>query len=279
MFRLKYLCVIIFTWLCSASHAQHLIIGTFNLRYDNAGDTGNRWKDRAPIVTSLIAFHGFDILGTQEGLKNQLDDISNALPEYDHYGVGRDDGKDAGEHSAIFYRKGRFTLQDKGDFWLSATPNKPTLGWDARCCKRICSWVKLKDKQTGKILWVFNAHYDHEGQVARAESSKLVLQKIKTIAGKDRVLFMGDLNGGHSSEPYKIIATSGLLSDTYTRVAHPYANNPSFQAFGRQLGGSEIIDHIFVTHQFTALRWGILSDCYHGKYPSDHFPVLAEVEY
>lgn len=279
MFRLKYLCLIICTWFCSAVHAQHLIVGTFNLRYDNAGDTGNRWKDRAPVVTSLIAFHGFDILGTQEGLKNQLDDLSNALPEYDRYGVGRDDGRDAGEHSAIFYRKQRFALLAKGDFWLSATPDKPTLGWDAKCCKRICSWVKLKDKQTGKTLWVFNAHYDHEGKVAREESSKLVLQKVKELAGKDMVLFMGDLNGGHDSDPYKIIASSGLLKDTYTMVAHPYANNPSFQAFGKQLAGDNIIDHIFVTHQFKALRWGILSDSYHGKYPSDHFPVLAEIEY
>ena len=99
------------------------------------------------------------------------------------------------------------------------------------------------------------------------------------MAGKDMVLFMGDLNGGHSSEPYNIIASSGILKDTYNMVEHPYTNNPSFQAFGRQLGGNEIIDHIFASHHFKALRWGILSDSYHGKYPSDHFPVLAEIEY
>ncbi len=279
MFRCKHLAALLLMCLCIHAHAQRLIVGTFNLRYDNAGDSGNLWKDRAPVVTSLIAFHGFDILGTQEGLKNQLDDISNALPEYDRYGVGRDDGKDAGEHSAIFYRKDKFALLDKGDFWLSATPDKPTLGWDARCCKRICSWVKLKDKQTSKTVWVFNAHYDHEGKIAREESSKLVLQKIQALAGKDMTVFMGDLNGGHDSEPYKIIATSGMLKDTYGMVAHPYTNNPSFQAFGKQLAGDNIIDHIFVSQQFRAIRWGILSDSYRGKYPSDHFPVLAEIAY
>ena len=279
MFRGKHLAALLFVCLCIHAHAQRLIVGTFNLRYDNAGDSGNLWKDRAPVVTSLIAFHGFDILGTQEGLKNQLDDISNALPEYDRYGVGRDDGKDAGEHSAIFYRKDRFMLLDKGDFWLSPTPEKPTLGWDARCCKRICSWVKLKDKQTHKTLWVFNAHYDHEGNGARKESSKLILQRIKALAGDDRTLFMGDLNGGHDSDPYKIIATSGTLKDTYGMVAHPYTNNPSFQAFGKQLAGDNIIDHIFVSQQFKTIRWGILSDSYHGKYPSDHFPILAEISY
>src|ERR1700741_4505158 len=94
--------LLLFIVLCASLHihAQRIIIGTFNLRYDNAADSGNLWKDRAPVVASLIRFHSFDILGTQEGLKNQLDDISNALPEYTRYGIGRDDGKDAGEHSA-----------------------------------------------------------------------------------------------------------------------------------------------------------------------------------
>ena len=265
---------------CSlTAKGQHIIIGTFNLRYDNAADTGNRWKDRAPVVASLIRFHDFDLLGTQEGLKTQLDDISNALPAYDRYGIGRDNGIDAGEHSAIFYKKERFTLLDKGDFWLSETPEKPTLGWDATCCKRICSWVKLKDTRSKKELWCFNVHYDHQGKIAREESSKLLLNKIKEIAGNGMVILTGDFNGGHSSTWYQRIATSGVLKDTYDQVPYPYTNNPSFQAFGKQLAGDEIIDHIFTTKNFKALRWGILSDSYRGKYPSDHFPVLAEVEY
>ena len=265
--------------LVTSVYAQHLNVGTFNLRYDNAADSGNLWKDRAPVVASLIRFHDFDLLGSQEGLSNQLDDISSALPQYGRYGIGRDDGKDKGEHSAIFYKKDRFTLLDKGDFWLSETPEKPTLGWDATCCKRICSWLKLKDKDAGKTFWFFNVHYDHQGKIARVESSKLVLKKIKERAGNGPVIFTGDLNGGHSTECYQLIATSGLLKDTYDQVPYPYTNNPSFQAFGKQLSGSEIIDHIFTTNHFKTLRWGILSDSYRGKYPSDHFPVLAELEY
>ncbi|PQJ13056.1 endonuclease [Flavipsychrobacter stenotrophus] len=269
----------IFVFLSAAVSAQHITIGTYNLRYDNPADAGNLWKDRAPTVASLIKFYDFDILGTQEGLKNQLDDISTALPIYARYGVGRDDGIDAGEHSAIFFKKDRFILKDKGDFWLSETPDKPTLGWDATCCKRICSWVQLKDKQSGKMLWVFNAHYDHQGQIAREESSKLILKKIKEIAGDNIVILTGDLNGGYSTDCYKIIATSGTLKDTYEQADHPYTNNPSFNGFGKQIDGSDIIDHIFTTKHFKIKRWGILSDTYHGKYPSDHFPVLAEVEY
>ncbi len=261
------------------SIAQPIITGTYNLRYDNPADSGNLWKDRAPVVTSLIRFHGFDLLGTQEGLENQLQDISTALPGYARYGVGRDDGIDKGEHSAIFYRTDRFTLLDKGDFWLSETPGKPSLGWDATCCKRICSWVKLHDKKANKDLWVFNAHYDHQGTKAREESSKLVLQKMREIAGNGIAIFMGDLNGGHGTAWYRTLSGSDVLQDTYDDVAHPYATGPSFNGFGKQLSGNEVIDHIFTTGNFTVVRWGILTDSYHGKYPSDHFPVLAEISY
>ena len=257
--------------------AQQITIGTFNIRYDNPADSGNLWINRAPIVSNLIRFHKFDVLGIQEGLKNQLDDISNALPEYAQYGKGRDDGKDGGEHSAIFYRKDRFKLLKSGDFWLSETPDQPGKGWDATCCNRICSWVFLEDVQTKKKFYAFNVHYDHQGVIARKESSKLILKKIAEIAGTAPALLTGDLNGGRDSEWYQRIATSGVLSDTHSKVKFPYANNSSSNGF-RTPRGQTVIDHIFMSKQFTATRWGILTDTYFGKFPSDHFPVLAEVE-
>lgn len=260
-----------------AASAQQLIVGTFNIRYDNPRDTGNLWVNRAPVVSNLIRFHNFDLLGIQEGLKNQLDDMSKALPEYDHYGKGRDDGKDGGEHSAIFYKKSRFKLLKSGDFWLSETPDKPGLGWDATCCNRICSWVYLQDLKTKKQFYAFNVHFDHQGVVARKESSKLILKKISEIAGNTPAVLTGDLNGGRDSEWYKELAESKLLSDTYTQVKFPYANNASFNSF-RTPRGQAVIDHIFITKPFMVNRWGILTDTYYGKFPSDHFPVLAEVE-
>jgi len=257
--------------------AQQITIGTFNIRYDNPADSGNLWVNRAPVVSNLIRFHKFDVLGIQEGLKNQLDDISNALPEYTRYGKGRDDGKDGGEHSAILYRKDRFKLLKSGDFWLSETPDQPGKGWDATCCNRICSWVFLEDVQTKKKFYTFNVHYDHQGVIARKESSKLILKKIAEIAGTAPALLTGDLNGGRDSEWYQRIATSGVLSDTHSKVKFPYANNSSSNGF-RTPRGQTVIDHIFMSKQFTANRWGILTDTYFGKFPSDHFPVLAEVE-
>lgn len=259
--------------------AQELTIGTYNIRYDNPRDTGNLWIDRAPVVGSLIRFHDFDIFGTQEGLKNQLNDIATALPQYSYCGVGRDDGKDKGEHSAIFYKKNDFILLNKGDFWLSQTPDKPGLGWDATCCHRICSWVYLQHKKTGKKFYFFNAHYDHQGVQARKESSKLILQKINEIAANEPVIFTGDLNGSHKSEWYRTIATSGKLKDTYKQVKYPYASSASHNGFGRTKDSIDIIDHIFITDHITASKWGVLTDTYHGKYPSDHFPVLAKLSF
>jgi endonuclease/exonuclease/phosphatase family metal-dependent hydrolase len=259
-----------------AVHGQTLVVGSFNLRYDNPRDTGNLWVTRAPIVASLIQFHDFDVLGTQEGLRNQLDDIKNALPGYTYYGIGRDDGKAKGEHSAIFYKTGKFNVLKSGDFWLSATPEKPGPGWDARL-NRICSWVQLQDKRTKKKFYFFNVHYDHQGVQARRESSLLILKKIKEIAGNAPAIFTGDLNGSHDSEWYKSLSASGWLKDTFRQVAHPYANNGSFNGFGASLERTEIIDHIFVTAPFKAKKWGILTDSYHGKFPSDHYPILAVI--
>lgn len=256
--------------------AQQITIGTFNIRYDNPRDSGNLWADRAPIVSNLIRFHGFDILGIQEGLKNQLDDMSTALPEYARYGKGRDDGKDAGEHSAIYYKKDRFKLLKSGDFWLSETPDIPGKGWDVTCCNRICSWVYLEDVKTKKQFYAFNVHYDHQGVIARRESSKLILKKISEIAGDKPVLLTGDFNGGRDSEWYKTIATSNQLVDVHSKVKFPYANNSSSNGF-RIPRGTSVIDHIFMSNQFSASKWGILTDTYYGKFPSDHFPVLAEV--
>ena len=256
--------------------AQHMIIGSYNLRYANQNDTGNLWQDRAPVIVSLIRFHQFDILGTQEGLRNQLDDLSKGLPEFDRYGIGRDDGNAVGEHSAIFFNKHKFSLVDKGDFWLSETPEKPSLGWDA-AINRICSWVKLNENSSGKTFYVFNAHYDHRGVVAREESSKLVLKKIKEIAGSAPAIFMGDLNGDHSSKWYQLIHQSGHLKDAYETSPIRFANSGSFNGFGNALEKNNIIDHIFLTSSFSVLRHGILTDTYMGKYPSDHFPVLTEV--
>jgi endonuclease/exonuclease/phosphatase family metal-dependent hydrolase len=260
----------------TTSFAQTITVGSFNVRYDNPRDSGNLWSSRLPRVAALIAFHDFDIVGTQEGLQHQLEGMQALLPGYTYYGIGRDDGALKGEHSAIFIKKGAFTILDKGDFWLSETPTQPGFGWDARI-NRICSWVLIQHKVTHKKMYCFNVHYDHQATIARKESSKLILEKIKTIAGESPVILTGDFNGDHSSEWYQFIANSGNLLDTYKRVAVPYKPNGPFQGFGPNLNPDQVIDHIFTSSHFTVSRWGVLTDSYNGKFPSDHFPVLSRI--
>lgn len=260
-----------------SAFSQEFTLATFNIRLQTNNDTGNLWVQRAPHVIALIRFHKFDVFGIQEGFRNQLNDIQKGIPEFDYYGAGRDDGKDKGEHSAIFFRKDRFTLLKNGDFWLSQTPDQPSKGWDATCCNRICSWVYLNDKKTGKNFYFFNAHFDHQGTVARIESSKLILQRINSIAGNEPAIFSGDLNGDQQSEWYRNLDNSGVIRDSYRQVNFPYTGNGTFNGFGRNLANPGIIDHIFVSQHFMVDRWGILSDSYFGKFPSDHFPVLADL--
>ncbi len=275
-FKFFLVIALLFTVLTNVD-AQSFNVATFNIRYDNPKDSGNLWVNRAPIVANLIRFHDFDVFGVQEGLKNQIDDMSTALPEYARYGKGRDDGKEAGEHSVIYYKKDKFKLLKSGDFWLSATPNVPGKGWDATCCNRICSWVYLENTDSKKKFYLFNVHFDHQGVIARKESGKLMVEKIKEIAGNEAALLTGDLNGVRESEWYQTIANSGILKDAYLDVKFPYHNNSSSNGF-RTPRGMGVIDHIFMSRQFSATRWGILTDTYFGKYPSDHFPVMATVK-
>src|SRR5690606_20428370 len=136
---------------------------------------------------------------------------------------------------------------------------KPGLGWDAKCCNRICSWVYLQDVKSKKKFYFFNTHYDHQGVTARKESSKLILKKIKETAKGAPVILTGDFNGGQQSEWYERLANSEILKDTYKLAPHPYALNGSFNGFGRSKQSNEIIDHIFVTRHFSVSKWGILT--------------------
>lgn len=256
--------------------AQKIVVASYNLRYDNSGDIGNLWKDRVGPIADLIKYHNFDVVGTQEGLTHQLVELQEHLPEYTYYGIGRNDGKKEGEYSAIFYKTTLYTLIEGGNFWLSPTPEKPGPGWDANQT-RICTWVKLKEKKSGTQFYVFNAHYDHIGMTARIESSKLVLEKIKAIAGNAASVFTGDLNGDRESEWYLHLKNSTLLKDAFFQAALTYAPNGSFNAFKTTGLSNKVIDHIFITDHFSVDRWAVLTDTYYGKYPSDHFPVVCDL--
>lgn len=249
-------------------------VASYNLRMDTPNDGENAWPNRKEMVKNLIRYHELDIIGTQEGFKHQIDDILE-LNEYAYVGVGRDDGKDAGEHSAIIYRKDRLDLLDNGDFWFSETPKVPGKGWDATCCNRICSWAKFKDRLSGKEFFVFNSHYDHEGKIARKNSSLLLLNMIKQIAGDSPVFATGDFNSTPNDEPIQTIYNAGKLYDSYLVTEEPpYGTEGTFSGFKIDAVMKNRIDYIWVTPGIVVKKYGALNDMPYARFPSDHFPVV-----
>lgn len=276
-------------------------VASYNLRQLNDGDTkaGNGWSRRCPVLGELIRYHEFDIFGTQEGFKSQLEELKGELPEYDYIGVGREDGKQEGEHSAIFYRKDMFTLLDHGDFWISETPDKPGLGWDA-VCPRICSWGKFRHNESGREFVMFNLHMDHVGKKARVEGAKLVRRRIDNF-GKDCPAFVtGDFNVDQTSPSYRTITAGGDLLDSYKVAQLRYALNGTFNNYETDNYTDSRIDHVFVSPDVKVLKYGVLTDTYRtpensehvdatdapqeievsryvARTPSDHFPVVVKV--
>jgi endonuclease/exonuclease/phosphatase family metal-dependent hydrolase len=264
----------------SAVFAQELHIGTYNLRNDNKEDSlkGNGWGHRYPVICKIVQFNDLDVFGTQEGKHNMLQNMVDSLPGYQYIGIGRDDGKTKGEYSAIFYKTTRFKILKQGNFWLSTITDRPNKGWDA-VLPRICTWAQFQDIKTGFKFYFFNLHMDHVGVVARKESAHLVLQKIKEMAANSATIFTGDFNVDQHNESYKEVLSTGVLQDCYNLAPVKLATNGTFNAFNLNTKTDSRIDHIFVTKQFNVKRYAILTNSYEGKAPSDHYPVVAIMNY
>jgi endonuclease/exonuclease/phosphatase family metal-dependent hydrolase len=269
--------VLVLLLLAAQGYSQLLRIATYNMRYDNAGDSLNPWKDRLPVITQMTRFHDFDIVGGQELLHHQVEGLEKNLTEYGYSGVGRDDGATKGEYSPVFYKKDKFNVLDKGTFWLSETPDKPGKGWDASL-PRICSWIQLQERASGKKFFLFNTHFDHRGQQARKESARLIVAYVKKIAGKSPAILTGDFNFDQSHENYTRINSSGTLRDCFDLAPIKMTHNGTSNGFNVSGITDRRIDHIFVTPGIEVKRYGILTDSYKGKFPSDHFPVMVVVD-
>lgn len=259
----------------NAQCKKEIRVATFNLRMDTPKDSLNSWPNRKEFVKQLIQFHDFDIVGTQEGYIHQIQNILE-IPGYNYVGVGRDDGKNKGEHSAIIYKTERFQLLNSGNFWLRENPNVPGLGWDATCCNRIATWAKFLDKNTKKQFYFFNVHFDHQGVIARKESSKLMIKKITEIAKNSPVVLTGDFNSTPDSEAIKTL--KAVYKDSYDISAlPPYGPVGTANAFKFTAPLENRIDYIFIKGNSKVLRYGVLTDFKNQRYPSDHMPVMADV--
>lgn len=280
-------------WLASVAGAENpapadageLRVMSFNIRNSGAKDGANAWPLRREIFCSVVREFRPALAGFQEVLADQFDDLARALPEFAFAGVARDDGKRKGEWALIAYRKDRFTVVAEGNFWLSEQPEVPgSKGWDA-AYTRICSWVRLKDRSTGRELLYANTHFDNKGKLARRNSSRLLSTRLQGLANDGPVILTGDFNASEDDPAVQLLmhpAAPDLISwtDSYREVhADRTADEASFHGFKGTVKGSRI-DFILHSSQFVAVAADIdRSDAGSGHWPSDHFAVTAVLRF
>lgn len=304
MMRRFYL-TLLFAVAAVASLSAQMLVGSYNIRLNAASDSvnGNGWHQRRHVICDQVNFMSPDIFGAQEVLHGQLLDMLQGLDGYDYIGVGRDDGKTAGEYAAIFYKRDRLRLLDHGNFWISETPDRPGLGWDAACV-RVCTWGRFAGQTStdDEAFYFFNLHMDHVGVVARREGAKLIVRKVREIAQGAPVIITGDFNVDQNDEIYSIFTQSGLLKDSYHSARLRFAENGTFNSYDTELYTESRIDHIFVSPAMQVESYGVLTDGYwtpgpeagttlkghdapqqidfsryERRQPSDHYPVFVRL--
>jgi endonuclease/exonuclease/phosphatase family metal-dependent hydrolase len=274
--------VAIFALLVSAGiQAQALNVMTFNIRYNTAADSANAWPFRKDKAASQILFHEVHLLGVQEALYEQIQDLQQRLVQFKYVGVGRDDGKQKGEFSAIFYDTTRLQLIASETFWLSEQPTVPgSKSWDA-AITRIVTWARFRDRKTKKVFFAFNTHFDHIGKTARRESAKILLQKVREIAGSSPAIVTGDFNAQPTDEPIQVLTDTGnpqkLIDSKRVSLAPHYGPAGTFNGFKQKEINNEPIDYIFIKNGVKVLKHATLSQTWQGLFSSDHFPVFAAV--
>ncbi|MGL4852713.1 MAG: endonuclease/exonuclease/phosphatase family protein [Phocaeicola sp.] len=263
--------------LSSCTTAPTFSVMSFNIRYDNPADDLNGWAYRKSHVSDFITTNAPDLLGTQEVLHNQLVDLQAALPMYASVGVGRIDGKEAGEYCALFYKKERFDLLKSGTLGLSEYPDSIGLvGWDA-ACERIVTWAILKDKKSGSELAFFNTHFDHVGRVAQRESALLLLKHIENIAAGLPIVVAGDFNVTADSEALQTLEKGGL-KNTFKQAKEVSGPEWSFHDFGRTpMERRSLIDFVFVNNQFQVDACSMREEKPEETFLSDHLPISVQL--
>lgn len=259
---------------------EYLNVMTFNIRFNNPSDSANNWAFRKELVSSQVLFHETHILGVQEALFDQIQELQERLPSYKRIGVGRDDGGIKGEFSAIFFDSTRFEAVTSGTIWLSPTPSTAgSRGWDA-ALPRIATWVRLRDKYTSHLVNVINTHFDHQGLQARKQSAHLILKKLSemqpTKVAVSHSLVIGDLNSIPTDDPAMIFSSVLKDSKAISRTPH-YGPMGTFNGFGKSEQDDHPIDYVFVSSDIEVVQHATLSQTWHGRFSSDHFPVFARL--
>ncbi|NWF50794.1 MAG: endonuclease/exonuclease/phosphatase family protein [Ignavibacteriaceae bacterium] len=270
--------------LSAESSAQDkLRVMSYNIRYDDKNESNtNSWKNRRELVASVIRFHSPDIIGVQEALLNQLEDLTAMLPDYKWIGVGRDDGNLSGEFSAVLYKHSEFKVLDYKTFWLSQTPDKVSMGWDA-VCKRIITVSKILRINPAKEFYFLNTHLDHVGIEARKNSASFIINLISELEDIPLIL-TGDFNSLKDSDVYHIITNSNeennkikLYDSEDKSVFYKYGSDITYNGFSNELIPGNKIDYIFINDKVEVIQHAVIGETFNGKFPSDHMPVVIDV--
>ncbi|MEO9869188.1 endonuclease/exonuclease/phosphatase family protein [Ekhidna sp.] len=257
-----------------ASMAQPIKVISFNIRMATESDGNNQWELRKSSVVDFLSYEEADFVGMQEVLLKQMQDLST-LKDYKSIGVARDDGKEKGEFSPIFYLPQKWKLVDSGTFWLSETPDNPSKSWDA-ALPRICTWGKFKSIESDTEVFVFNTHFDHVGKEARANSAQLIVDEIRKKSSFKNTILLGDFNVEEGAKPMINITESPLI-DSHGEAEIKFGQTGTFNGFNYTKIPIRRIDYVFVTEDFKVEKYGVDSRIIDGRYLSDHFPVVVQL--
>ena len=275
---LKLIGIVLVIFMANKGFSQDISVMTYNIKWDNTNDTVNNWNDRKEAMVDLLKHYQPNIIGMQEVVNGQLNYLVTNLPNFASIGVGREDGKEKGEYSPILYDTELLKVVKSSTFWLSDTPDKISVGWDA-ALERICTYALFEDLKTKKQFWVFNTHFDHIGVVAREKSAELIVSKMKDINVDNLpVVLMGDLNLTPDETP--ILYLKDALTDGHSITEKKfYGPTGTFNGFDQDRVLTNRIDYIFVD-SFKVLEYMHIDDrMENNKHISDHLPVLATISF
>lgn len=275
---LKLIGIVLVIFMANKGFSQDISVMTYNIKWDNTNDTVNNWNDRKEAMVDLLKHYQPNIIGMQEVVNGQLNYLVTNLPNFSSIGVGREDGKEKGEYSPILYDTKLLKVIKSSTFWLSDTPDKISVGWDA-ALERICTYALFEDLKTKKQFWVFNTHFDHIGVMAREKSAELIVSKIKDINLDNLpVVLMGDLNLTPDETP--ILYLKDALTDGQSMTEKKfYGPTGTFNGFDQDRVLTNRIDYIFVD-SFKVLEYMHIDDrMENNKHISDHLPVLATISF
>lgn len=270
------------SFVCRAQEVMRMNVMSFNIRYDNPEDGKQNWHHRKENVVQMINFYDLDVIGMQEVLVGQLNYLKSNLQQYQALGVGREDGKEKGEFSPIFYRKDRFEALKTGTFWLSETPNKISKGWDADL-ERIATWAIFRNKATGEEFIFMNTHFDHIGDIARVESAKLLKQKSTELAENLPLILTGDFNLVPESEGITTLTKpdgENTLFNASSLATFTYGPDWTTCGFdNRPYEVRKTIDYIFLKGINKVNKYAVFAEMKEDVFLSDHCPVFAQIEF